>query len=406
MIVSFLMPLPIRNVEAALLWIFYRQLATLPADQVVYVGSEHYFRDPAAHAAAGRWEVRPESGAHYNYPLPTAEHIAALHKRVIDPAVLGPLRDELPSMNQAWARLLSAEYPPLVAALEDLFREAAKTGSVEAALTWGNCPSLTAAAARFGVPVVHHELGALRTPFYKPAVYFDFRGVNGNTEAADRYRRFRAEIAARPPDGSSRDEIGALVASMPSADPPVEYDLGLALQVENDSNVLVFANGYTNQDLIWTAYQFFPPERVAVRLHPSGYLDYAKVIGPTGHVDTSSTAAEFVRRCGRVATVNSSVGLEAMLLGRPACILGDSPFRFMAVQKLDRLKDAGEDAIAAADAALGFAILGYMVPEPFLFDLDYLRWRLTRPPELAIYHHHRNHLLAQTRKASADAGSA
>jgi hypothetical protein len=80
-------------------------------------------------------------------------------------------------------------------------------------------------------------------------------------------------------------------------------------------------------------------------------------------------------------TVNSGIALEALLLGRRAIVLSDSPIaiaadRSMTSRSRERL------------LALNFFAFGYMVPYALMFDPEYTRWRLTNPSELEIVRRH------------------
>jgi hypothetical protein len=182
---------------------------------------------------------------------------------------------------------------------------------------------------------------------------------------------------------------GPTIEQVDFSDASCDYDLGLALQVEDDSNLIAYGNGFNNYELILTALQHVAPQRVLIRAHPHRALEYGRIAFKGVHFDESSTSVDFVRRCKCVATINSSVGLESLLLGRKACILGQNPFDFMAARRIDAalsLTGVSTELIAQ----LNFAVLAYLVPERLLFDLAYYRWRLQRPAEVDIYRLHAN----------------
>jgi hypothetical protein len=77
-------------------------------------------------------------------------------------------------------------------------------------------------------------------------------------------------------------------------------------------------------------------------------------------------AIDFINKCNKVYCLNSSVGFEAILLGREAKIFGDSPF-----SELPRMD---EDTQLKA---LNFAIFSYLTHRNFLFDDKYYEWRLS-----------------------------
>lgn len=77
-------------------------------------------------------------------------------------------------------------------------------------------------------------------------------------------------------------------------------------------------------------------------------------------------------------TINSSVGLESVLWGVPVTVLGDTSYAFLLEARDNR----------ALLARLAFYLYGYLVPRQALFDLAYLRFRLTQPSEARIVAYH------------------
>lgn len=392
MLLSYLYPFPFRNTNPPLTWVYFRQLGQLPPEEVEYVGSPGYFEDPVTVQESRPWEISPEVQQRFGFGIPSTEQVAGCRQHWVDLDLYDKLLSDQPSGLRAWASLMTRPYAPLCSRLEEVFREAASRAPIEAVLTWCNCASLRKVAQRFKVPVIHNELGALRAPTYQRTVYFDFCGVNAYTEAEQRYQRFKAEAERERTPLFSMKELRALIggpalASVDFSDASHEYDLGLALQVEDDSNLIAYGNGFSNYELILTAIQHMAPKPVLVRTHPHGALDYHRIAWKGVQFDDSPTSVEFVRRCRSVVTINSSVGLESLLLGRQACILGQNPFDFMAARRIDEvLSQTGVSPELVMQ--LNFAVLAYLVPEQLLFDLPYYRWRLQRPAELDVYRLH------------------
>jgi hypothetical protein len=395
MLLSYLYPFPFRNTNPPLTWVYYRQLGQLPPEEVEYVGSAGYFEDPVTVQQSRPWEISPLVQQQFGFGIPTTEQVAGCRQHWVELDLYDKLLSEQPSGLRAWASLMTRPYGPLCKRLEEVFRDAASRGPIEAVLTWCNCASLRKVAQRFKVPVIHNELGALRAPTYQRTVYFDFSGVNAYTESEPRYRRFKAEVQCERAPLFSVNELRALIGgptlqSIDFTDPSYEYDLGLALQVEDDSNLIAYGNGFNNYELILTAMQHVEPKRVLIRTHPHGALDYRRIAWKGVQFDESPTSVEFVRRCRSVVTINSSVGIESLLLGRRACVLGQNPFDFMAARRIDEVLQPTELSPELV-TQLNFAVLAYLIPEPLLFDLPYYRWRLQRPSELDIYRLHANY---------------
>jgi hypothetical protein len=95
--------------------------------------------------------------------------------------------------------------------------------------------------------------------------------------------------------------------------PDPSFEIGLPLQVENDTNIIAFANGWTNDQLIEVASSLYGSDKTLVRRHPGGLRNYPDIRAEN---DQSANSIEFIQRCARIATVNSSVGLESLLFDR------------------------------------------------------------------------------------------
>lgn len=385
MFVSFLYPFPIRDIEAPFLWIFYKQLAHFKPDDIIYIASERYFAEPSS--LGERWEFNTGAQKSLRYCVPSAAEIANIQKRIIDDTVFNDL-DSFPTSNAAWKHLITEAYLPLEQAIESHLVEILAINEIDAILTWCNCRSLSIVAGRLGIPVIHNEQGPTREPFYTQTAYFDFSGVNGNTQAESRFLAFEREVEAQPIETLSKKELLYLLTKeqhlpeLSSTAATAGFEVGLALQIEDDSNVIAYGKGYNNFELINAARKMFPKESILIRKHPRGHLEYKANLGV---IDDSADVFEFLKKCRRVATVNSSVGLEALLFDKPTYILGDSPFAFLAANRLDTASGSRcNDQLLA----LNFAVFGYLIPYDLLFNADYYRWRLGAPSESEIYRYH------------------
>jgi len=395
MFASFLFPFPLRNTPAPYLWIFYKQLTCFRRDEVLFIGSPDYFSQDE-HEAEHRPEIGNAVAEALGYEVPSARDIEALLRMEIPTDVFDQLNRSFPAPNHAWRELLTKAYPPLQSALESILAEAVQNHALEGILTWCNCPSLTQAAQKYNLPVIHNELGALRLPHFHPTCYFDLHGVNGKTEAEFRLAKWCDERGGESQELLSREEILALVLKEPNQvfepSSSFEFEIGLALQVEDDSNMIAFANGFDNYDLITTVRNVFPRDEILIRRHPAGRLHYGEECGALDH---SASSLEFLNRCKRVATVNSSVGFEAILFDRPTCIVGDNPFRHLACTSIEELISPRPAQPEKSLLGLNHAIFGYLVPYELLFDSNYYRWRLTNPSESEIVRFHQKFYLSQ-----------
>lgn len=370
MIAAFLLPYPVRGHRAPYLWVYYRLLSSV-AEPMLVIAGEDYVRDPSAWRDEGRWELVPGNAHRLGYRIPDAASLAAHEHRFLPAALFDTLLAEAHGNPIAvFRRLLRERIAAVEAGFEAIF--SARGRDLEMILTWCNCPSLTAAARRHHIPVVHLEMGPLRWPQYRPTAYLDFSGVNGNTEAARRYQA--SGLAAE----AGLDVAGLrrffLVGDGPQPSVP-EADLGVVFQVEDDSNLLAFSNGYDNHALLVAAHLRVPTGRVLVRTHPGSL--YALKPG-WYEVDDSPDSPRFIRRCRKILTINSSLGVEAMLLDTPVEIMGDCAHRF--------ILDAADERERAA--RLAFYLFAYLVPMDLIYEPDYLRYRLSRPTEREIMIRH------------------
>lgn len=380
MFAAFLHPFPLRGLNAPLLWVFYR-LAGQLGQEVAFFLSRDYLAEPGDYAAAGRWEFSKQAQAALGYRVPSRAEREALQVEFVPDDWVEAMRQRFGKDGIApWRHLLLDDDPPLQAWIEDAVRarERAQGERFEAIFAWNNCVALCRAAANLGLPLLHWELGPLRAPQFRQTVFLDAAGVNGGTECEARFRRAceTGEVKSLP--GFSRASLMDLLAARPIHEPPApEFELGVPLQVDDDSNLVAYANGHDNASLLALALaRCSAPSRVLVRNHPN-----RKAPVPSGSfsIDRSSSSLEFIGRCERILTINSGVGAEALLAGRPVEVLGDSPYAFVARAM------PGSDEQAAA---LRFFFLCYLVPWSLLFDPGYVRWRLGGPSESQIAARH------------------
>lgn len=371
MFLSFLQSYPLRNVNAPFLWVFYKQLADLPKGSVIYVLDEHYLKPPQEHE--GRSELTREYQDKLEYQVP-AQIPVDLTSYLIDKGIWDKLEATTKNRREGYSRLLTEVYDPLYHRFCEIINK--HSNEIEAILTWCNCPSLSKVAKEFSLPVIHHELGPLRAPIWKQTAYFDFQGVNGNTSSEKSF----LSLSNKEKDFFKVFEpLKELLH--PSQQRGIEkqhakYEIGLAMQVEDDSNVIAYHNGWTLLDLVDTARKNRSKENVLLRPHPSALIGYRD---RDTRIDHSPDILSFIEKCQEVWTLNSSVALEAYLLSKPARIFGDSPFSFL--QKL-----AGDER----KLALNYLCFGYLIPYKHLFDIEYYRFRLSKPSLKEISNHNHN----------------
>lgn len=377
MIAAFLSPYAFRGVSAPYLWVFYKLLSSID-EPMAFLLSADYLEPCDSAALKGRMELRQHRQIEHGYGLPDAATLERHRFSLLDPELMMRLLPRFGGNPLAFFKaFLSEDIPEIRQALETAL--SSLPDDIEVILSWSNCPSLSAVAAARGIPVAHLEVGPLREPQYRPTAYFDFSGVNGNTEAARRYE-IDPSIWMQEFDVP---ELRRAFSSMEYKERGPGNRLGVVLQVEDDSNLISFSNGFDNASLIAKALLESSTELPLIRSHPGSRFQVRQ--GVAEH-DSSATVLDFLTQCKKVVCVNSSVGLEALMLGLEVDVEGDASYGFVV-----REKDPQQRA-----RKLAYFLLGYLVPYSLVFSADYIRFRLGKPAEAEIAAMHlRGHGLEQ-----------
>lgn len=360
-----------RGSNAPYLWIFYKTLLSLN-EKVLFITGNGYINQQNKN----RWEYLEDSQKRLGYNIPEKETIAQ-HKYAILPDGIYSAKD-LVSGSDKFRSYIKDDIPELYQAIKDAMRDNDED-NIECIITWCNCATLRRYCADNNIKLIHMELGPLRAPEYLSTGYFDFKGVNGNTEAAQRFQDWLIQ---------DQDELQQI--KLPSlrqyftkqkyAKKENSFFIGAALQVEDDSNVVAYSNGNNNQDVISFAHSLsereYGSKNCIFRSHPGSIflLNENKVI-----VDHSKSSRTFISSCNEVIAINSSVIFEAILQGKKTRVLGDSPFRFMSEI---------EPSTQEFTQAVFFFLFAYLVPFELLFDTDYIRSRLSSSSERMIIEKH------------------
>jgi hypothetical protein len=202
--------------------------------------------------------------------------------------------------------------------------------------------------------------------------------VNGNTEAARRYLA-SGFVPMGGFEAERRLDVESLrrffLRAVEGETPASRFKLGVALQVEDDSNLLAFGRGFDNLSLLTYAHLRHPEGSVLARSHPGSVF----ALKPDWYaLDDSPNSLAFIRRCEKILTINSSVGLEALLMQTPVEVLGDCAHRYI----------AEADDECERTTRLAFYLFAYLVPMQSIYDPGYVRFRLDQPSEFEIVVRH------------------
>jgi len=375
MFLSFLLPYIDRGAGPLFHWVMLAQMARMEPEEVSFIADKRYFNPRFVPFG------KELSVAGFVFTVPTRERFLRYQMEEIEDSTFAALERHTSNMVDAFKVLLTERFAPLELRLRRSLASAATNNELEGVLSWCNCPSLEYVCAEMEIPVIHNEVGPFRRDAYAGTAYFDFRGVNGRTSTASLWNRRKLESAIpRPLPGP---DLACLLtrAGAFRAEPFPEnrFQVGVPLQVEDDSNVVAFSKGFDNLRLISAARKSAEASQVLIRRHPSSQFWPSDHLGV---IDDSPNALHFISAVDRVMTINSSVAFEALLWGRETVVLGDSPAACLA--RLVRIRDS-----TAYRRLMEALMIGYLIPDQFLFSVDYYRWRLRKPRLIEILTRHR-----------------
>lgn len=373
---AFLNNYDIRPCKAQYLWWFYYCMDHLPNTHFI-------INDDYLSINKNRWEWAKYQTAPYKYRNPAelnTENLTIMPKVTELPEIMF---DYIPS--EILKKVMNTPLPSIV----EVVSEVLQTHDITASISWCNNASVEEACRHYGIPTIHNESGAIRSPRFKDTCYLDFSGVNGNTEFTRRFMEFE-KISDRV-KVFSREELLQIITPKSNLDyilglnkaKPI-YECGVAMQVDVDTNLIAFNRGVSESDVINMAAKEYN-DSLLIRNHPLSSIGYIKPAScGLGIVDDSANSLDFLVKCKRIYTLNSSVAFEAMLFGREARIFGDNPFR--------DLQFMNEDTRLLA---LNFAIFSYLIPTVRLYNEDYYNFRIQCKDEEELYNEGQNFWLTK-----------
>ncbi|WP_373644600.1 hypothetical protein [Klebsiella quasipneumoniae] len=371
MFAVFLPPYPFRGVKAPYLWLFLKYLHC-SNEKILFITSPDYVEVINDETQHSRWEFDAASMASLGYSIPDEQSLARHEYLYLDHALYETMlaqhhHDPIKSFTTFLTESISELENELFSLLtKEIIQR------VDAFVSICNCPSLEKVARALNKEVIHLEIGPLRAPMYRNTAYLDFTGVNGNTEARARYESCQTEIDIT----CSMNDLHRYFLEAISLPSSSENQVaGIVLQVEDDSNIIAYSHDFTNISLISYVRQQHSLENILVRAHPGSLF---RLRDDIFSIDASANSLEFIQKCHSIYTINSSVGLEALLCEKKTNILGDCSYAFVAKEA------SGPTRVNA----MAFYLFAYLVPFELIFNLEYLRFRLDHPAELDIVRKH------------------
>lgn len=325
---------------------------------------------------------------HFWYEVPKNKDMHSFSKYPIKDEIVAKLVEDTGSYNDASKLILSEPYEPMVKMLCEYIEDIRKKYSepIEAFCTLCHCPSLSAAAEKYNIPVVHYEMGPFREPTYNKTAYFDLKSTNLGDTVKTRYAKFLSEMKGDKRLMSGK-EILALMLRRENLDLLKKYSIkpkqkcGVALGYAI-TELFLAQTGYNDGELLFRVEKAYGKENMSVRLHPADpygarYPKYGSCYDPKKH-----STIDFIMSCEEIFSVGSNVCIEAMFWGRKTHVIVKGPAYWGAVNSVEekgRLTDM---------EYLNFFAFNYLTPFRFMMDPEYIRWRLTDPSEKEIFEKH------------------
>ncbi|WP_137157280.1 hypothetical protein [Rhizobium sp. FKL33] len=377
-----LCPFPVKANGHLYSWMVIPAMKNFPSEEVGFIGSGWQLSDPGA-IVHGDWVYRMVGQFEHEANWSSVAKITVPREMIS--RISDSQRDPL-TLLETMIKSGFHEYE------EFLFREIGALhgrSPIKAAVTFVNCASLERVCAILNIPVIHMEAGYIREPVWKTSTFqFDFRGVNGNTEAAIRFERDKNRQNRK-----SRQEIADLLLSDEAKSfysrevGSYDFEFGIPLQVDDDSNLVAFSNGLSNLDTLYIARKIFPQNLILARNHPLCLMKLGQDQF-LATLDNSQNSLEFVNRCKRILTINSSVAFEAFMMGRATYLLGESALSHIAMRQVDRHLRGETFTAEEIDKYLDFIVFQYLIPYNLWMNKKYIDFRLTRPSEENIRNTH------------------
>lgn len=390
MFVPFIFSLSTIN-DAPFLWWFYKGLDFSLQNHTAIVAQEIYCKTTPSQFAAEGYQAAfiKEATERFGYKLPKNRDLKRARLYPISDALIHEIVKEQKSLTNAFCYLLTQEDEKFMSFLDETINQIEREcgEKIEGFITLSSIPSLSEVSRRRGIPVIHFELGCWRIPCYLNTAFLDLKNLYGGETVERRWAKFCEENKKRPFNIFSKKECLALLLRKNQLHLLEQYDhkptkkIGAVLGYVTYE--LISCKTHLNDsELLYRIKKKYTLENMLIRMHPGDpyggqYPQYSAAIDKQ-----KRSTPEFILDCETVISLVSGSCIEAMLWGRKAITLLPSPSYFASGHEIE-----GE-GLCADENFISFFAFCYLIPFKYLMDVDYLRWRLTNPPEREIYYKH------------------
>ncbi|MEG0485375.1 MAG: hypothetical protein RR576_08000 [Oscillospiraceae bacterium] len=255
---------------------------------------------------------------------------------------------------------------------------------IEAVILFSQYVSVEKVLNENNIKFFYYEVGAFRANVYSPVVYFDLIGSIHQTQLRSRYFNFLKEQGLEKRYILDGKEILSLMLQpeymslLDMYGAKAQYACGVAMQGKIIDSLVPKVKSSNEQNILM-AINKYGSNNVLIRSVPKDY-DRLEISTDGLIVDKSATATEFMLKCDCVISRLSNMAYEALLWGRKSMSTEEGLYDFAGVNQLDE-----QDYIGQSSEFLSFVAFGFYMPREFLYNIDYLKWRLSYPSETEIY---------------------
>ena len=366
-----------------LLWVFYKFVNFCLKYDMPIIAQKDFFKDPDIYIKNNHSAAKTNL---MDYKIPKKEDFDVLTKYIIANDIL-KIKKYSPSQLQfILLKQRNKKFEKIISdAIDEI--ENIKNKKISAIITWISFPSLEFICKSRSIKLINYELSSIRKGIFNETLgYFSFNNKYN-------YKYFKNGFSSLKIENInvlSRKEILSLFLKPPflkyvkMIDDSPEKEIGVAFGLKNDPFELAY-NDYSNKEIIEKVKTIYNDDEVVIRTHPAcPYMIDNKI----SH-DNTENSLNWVLKCKRIITTVSNVGYEAMLLGKTSYVLSKNmPFSINTINTLENVENYVVDL-----KYLNYITFGFYAPFDLMFDIDYIRWRLTKPTPIEIYNYNLNYIL-------------
>ncbi len=263
-----------------------------------------------------------------------------------------------------------------------------KYKNLKAFITWLYYPSLNYVLNKYGIKLINFEFSSIRRNNYNTNLcYLTFESKYSYDKVKKEFPKFNPHFLF------SREELLLLFSTsdnlslLKKLNSNTIYDFGLDYGNPTSYYNIPFAT-LTNEEILNKLDKLTYPKKISIRKHPAAEVYN---ISNKYTIDNSNNSVEWILKCKRIVTMASNIGFEAQLYGRPTYVLTDKiPFYFDSIHDLNSTED-----YVSSIKLINYFIFAYFVPYDFLFNVDYLSWRISNNNINDIYKKNYSYILKQ-----------